>query len=189
VVHTGGAPSQPVFWIKGEGIVEKAGLVWTVAGRTFRADDDTFLSGNPQVGDKVAFHGRISPNGSPILYWVVLVTPKIEFDDDDDDNLGCLRFSTAVRQTGPNQIILQNWSGIGLSNGVNVQGDVKFASVIVVAGCAQLNRSFIVTHILVVYQLDTLPVIIRNPGNGNGGGGGDDGGGGGSGGDDDDDDD
>jgi ferric-dicitrate binding protein FerR (iron transport regulator) len=186
VIHTSGVPSQPVFWIKGEGIVEKTGLVWIVAGRTFRADDDTVLVGNPAVGDKVAFRGRIASDGSPILYWVVLVTLKIDFDDDDDDNLGCLRFSTAVRETQPNQVILQDWSGIGLNSGVSVQGDIKFASVIVVAGCTQLNGSFIVTHILVVYQLEALPVIIKNPGGG--GGGGDDGGDDNDGGDDDDDD-
>jgi hypothetical protein len=184
VIHSGGVPSQPAFWIKGEGIVEETGLVWTVAGRTFRADDDTVLVGNPQPGDKIAFRGRIAPDGSPILYLVVLVTQKIDFDDDDDDNLGCLSFSTAVRQTGPKQIILQDWSGIGLNSGVAVTGDIKFASVIVVSGCTQVNGSFTITHIVVVYQLDALPILTRRPHDGGGGDGDDDDGGG----DDDDDD-
>jgi ferric-dicitrate binding protein FerR (iron transport regulator) len=171
VIHSDGVPSQPAFWIKGEGIVEKTGLVWKVAGRTFRANDDTVLVGDPQIGDKVAFRGRIAADGSPILYWVVLVTKKIDFDDDDDDNLGCLSFSTAVRETGANQIVLQDWHAVELNSEVDVEGDIKLASVIVISGCTQVNGSFIITHIVVVYQLDALPIIIKRPSDGNGGDG------------------
>jgi ferric-dicitrate binding protein FerR (iron transport regulator) len=163
VIHAGGEPGQPAFWIKGEGVVEKTGLVWHVAGRTFRADDDTVLVGNPQIGDKVAFHGRIVADGSPILHLVVLVTKKIDIDDDDDDNLGCLSFSTAVRQSGANQIVLQDWQVIKLRGGLAVEGQIQFASMIVISGCTQGNGSFIITHIIVVYQLDALPIHTRRP--------------------------
>jgi len=169
MIHSGGEPSQPVFWIKGEGVVEKTGLVWHVAGRTFRADDDTVLVGNPQIGDKVAFRGRIVADGSPILHLVVLVTKKIDFDEDDDDNLGCLSYSTAVRQAGANQIVLQDWQVVKLGSGVAVEGQLQFASVIVISGCTHGNGSFVILHIVVVYQLDALPVIIKRPGRHDGG--------------------
>ena len=170
VINSGGAPSQPVFRIKGEGTVEKTGSVWHVAGRTFRTDANTVFLGDPQVGDQVTFQGRIVTDGSPILDQVVLLVQKNERgDDDDDDDLGCLSFSTAVRQAGVNQIVLLDWQVIGLNSGVDVEGQIMVASVIMVSGCTQANGSFIITHIVVVHQLKTLPVIIRPPSRHDGG--------------------
>src|SRR5574341_622524 len=73
IIVAGQAPTQPVFRIVGEGKVEQTGSVWKIAGRTFRTDEETVITGNPEVGDLVAFEARIVTDGSPVLDRVVLL--------------------------------------------------------------------------------------------------------------------
>jgi hypothetical protein len=78
VINAGHTPTQPVFRIEGEGVVEKTGSVWHIAGRSFRTDSNTVFVGDPQVGDVVAFEARVVRDGSPILDSVVLLADTTE---------------------------------------------------------------------------------------------------------------
>lgn len=122
------------------------------------------------VGDLVHVKGVILPDGT-------LLAKEIKRRD---NHLVCLSFSTAVREIQVDQIVPLDWQVIQLGANVNVQGQINVATVILVSGCVQQGVGFSITHIVVICQLDAIPVIIKPPSN-NGGGGGDD--------DDDDDDD
>jgi hypothetical protein len=154
------------------GVVNSISL-WNVGGIDLGTDEHTVIVGQIAVGDLVSVRGVILPDGT----WLA---EKIKLIDMDNDDLGCFSFSTAVREANVNQIVLLDWQVVQLGQGIEVEGQINIATVIIVSGCSQ-SHGFSITHIIVIYQLETLPVIIRPPSNGGDGGGGD--------GDDDDDDD
>jgi len=135
---------------------------WSVGGIDFTTDGSTVIVGQIMVGDLVHVKGMILPDGT-------LLAEKIERLEND---LGCLSFSTAVRETSANQIVLLDWHVVQLNGEIEVEGDINVATVILISGCTDLDGSFTITHIIVIYQLDSLPVIIIHPSN-NGGGEGD----------------
>ncbi|MCI0549414.1 MAG: DUF5666 domain-containing protein [Anaerolineae bacterium] len=138
---------------------------WNVGGVDFTIDEHTVIVGQVLVGDLVHVKGVILPDGT----WLA---EKIKLIDIDNDDLGCFSFSTAVREAHVNQIVLLDWSVVQLGQGIEVEGEINIATVIIVSGCTQSN-GFSITHIIVIYQLESLPVIIKPPSNGGGGDGGD----------------
>ena len=148
---------------------------WSVGGISFETDEHTVIEGQIAVGDLVRVRGVILPDGT----WLAKKIVRLE----DDDDLGCFSFSTAVREANVSQIVLLDWQVVQLGGGIEVEGQINVATVILVSGCTREGVGFSITHIIVIYQLDSLPIIIRPPSNNGGGGGG------GGGGDDDDDDD
>jgi uncharacterized protein DUF5666/FecR-like protein len=131
---------------------------WNVGGITFTTDEHTVIEGQIAIGDLVQVKGVIMPDGT----WLA---QKIERLDND---LGCLSFSTAVRQADVNQIVLLDWHVVKLGKGIKVRGEVKVATVIILSGCTQGDGSFTIVNIIVIYQLDSVPVIIISPPHKNG---------------------
>jgi len=128
---------------------------WRVGGIDFTTDGSTVIVGQILVGDLVHVNGVILPDGT-------LLAEKIERLEND---LGCLSFSTAVRETGANQIVLLDWHVVQLNGEIEVEGELNVATVIIVSGCTEEDGGFSITHIIVIYQLDSLPVIIKHPSN------------------------
>jgi len=129
---------------------------WEVGGVSFTTDESTSIDSLIVMGDEVRVKGVIQPDG-------VWLAKSIERLEDDEEDLGCLDFSTVVREAGVNQIVLQDWQVVQLNNNIEVEGQINVATVIVVSGCTQGNGSFTITHIIVIYQLDLLPVINKPP--------------------------
>src|SRR5574342_725756 len=98
----------------------------------------------------------------------LVACPQIRHIELLNNDLGCLSFSTAVREANANQIVLLDWHVVQLGGEVEVEGEINVAAVIIVSGCTQEDAGFSITHIIVIYQLDALPVIIKPPSN-NGG--------------------
>jgi hypothetical protein len=65
-------PLAPVQTVSAEGIVTQAGEQWTVAGVSFTADQDTVISGDPQVGDWAVVKGHLVGDLN-IADWIILV--------------------------------------------------------------------------------------------------------------------
>ena len=66
-------PSQPVFRVSGEGLVEAMGPSWQIAGQAFLSDEHTAVVGDPQVGDWVHVEGHLLPNGERVADRIVLL--------------------------------------------------------------------------------------------------------------------
>lgn len=126
---------------------------WNVGGIDFTTDGQTVIVGQVMIGDLVHVKGVILPDGT-------LLAEKIERLEND---LGCLSFSTAVRETRDNQIVLLDWHVVELNGETEVEGEINVATVIIISGCTDLDGSFSITHIIVIYHLDALPVIIKHP--------------------------
>ena len=132
---------------------------WNVGGMDLTTDDETVIDGQIVVGDLVRVKGMILPDGT-------LLAERVKRLEND---LGCVNFSTAVRAANVNQIVLMDWHVVKLDDEIEVEGTLNVATVIIVSGCTDEDGGFSITHIIVIYQLDSLPVIIRNPSNGHGG--------------------
>jgi len=72
-IHAGSAPAQPVFRVWGEGIVTQIGQTWRIGGLEFATDEDTVVSGNPQVGDFVRVDGHLRADGTRVADSIVLL--------------------------------------------------------------------------------------------------------------------
>ena len=131
---------------------------WSVGGIELTTDNQTVIEGQIEAGDLVFVKGVILPDG----VWLVESIKRL------DNDLGCLSFSTAVRQANVNQIVLLDWQVIQLDRKLKVEGEINIATVIIISGCTQADGAFTITHIIVIYQLDSLPIIIKRPSHGNG---------------------
>jgi hypothetical protein len=78
IIVAGQAPQPPVFRISGEGEVERIGATWRIAGQDFLTHPDTVIVGDPQIGDWVAFEGRLLLNGTRIADRILLLRPRFE---------------------------------------------------------------------------------------------------------------
>lgn len=75
-VEDGEDPTDPVFWITGEGEVTQTGEVWIIGGLDFQTDANTLILGDPQVGDFVRVRGHLLPDGTRLADRITLVTPS-----------------------------------------------------------------------------------------------------------------
>ncbi len=67
-----------------------------------------------------------------------------------------------IREVSDDAIIVLDWRRIR-RHGVRLEGELRFAAVIIVHGCVAEDGSFQILQIVVIYQLEGLPVIIREP--------------------------
>jgi hypothetical protein len=132
---------------------------WIVGGVTLATDENTEVEGDIAVGDTVKVEGRILEDGT----WLAEEIKLLKL------NLGCTDKFVVVRTVETGQIVLLNWEKVEVDGAVEVEGDVKVASVVIVQVCIYEDGSTVVISIIVIYQLDELPVvIIQQPGNGSG---------------------
>ncbi|NUM45203.1 MAG: FecR domain-containing protein [Anaerolineales bacterium] len=68
-------PSEPVFWITGEGEVSQMGEVWVIGGVPFQTQTGTIIIGEPQIGDLVSVRGRLLPDGTRLADRIALLAP------------------------------------------------------------------------------------------------------------------
>ncbi len=59
----GRTPESPAFRISGEGEVSQMGATWIIAGQSFQTDNNTVVTGSPQMGDLVHVEGHLTPDG------------------------------------------------------------------------------------------------------------------------------
>ena len=126
VIVVGQPPVTPMFRITGEGEVERTGATWRIAGQDFLTNENTVIVGNPQVGDWVAFEGRLFAGGTRYADRIVLLRRALE---------GRFTFAGTVEATG-----VLTWtisgrtvhvddrttieSGLGVGDEVEVEGGV-----------------------------------------------------------------
>ena len=128
---------------------------WIIGGVTLAADENTEVIGDIAIGDTARVEGRILEDGAWLAEEIKLLAL----------NLGCIDNVAVVRLVENNRIILLDWQAIELDQAVAVTGDIEVASVVIVRFCIAEDQTVIVISIIVVFQLDELPVIIIPPGN------------------------
>jgi hypothetical protein len=66
-------PTDPVYFITGEGEVAFIGENWVIGDQPYQTHSQTIIIGNPQVGDLVFFEGHLLEDGSRVADLIVLV--------------------------------------------------------------------------------------------------------------------
>lgn len=133
------------------GVVTSASPL-VVTGPAFTTDEDTRIDGGIEVGDAVMVSGIILPDGA----WLATDIERLE--DDDDPWLGCTDFSAVVVSSTSTQVILLNGQTIELDDDTEIEGNVAVASVVIVHMCTAEDGTVTIIQIIVIYQMDTLPV-------------------------------
>src|SRR5574341_1068717 len=133
------------------GVVTSASPL-VVTGPAFTTDEDTRIDGGIEVGDAVMVSGIILPDGA----WLATDIERLE--DDDDPWLGCTDFSAVVVSSTSTQVILLNGQTIELDDHTEIEGNVAVASVVIVHMCTAEDGTVTIIQIIVIYQMDTLPV-------------------------------
>jgi hypothetical protein len=128
---------------------------WKVSGLTFGTDTSTDIDGTPQVGDRVVVAGRVLDNGT-------LIAERIRVLPDLD--LGCTSSAGAVNSFTDTSITLHNFETIEFEDDLEIEGDLQIASVVLVQICVTDDGTVVVINIIVIFQLDELPVIIIHRG-------------------------
>ncbi|HNB50581.1 MAG TPA: DUF5666 domain-containing protein [Anaerolineales bacterium] len=77
-VEDGDNPTDPVFWVSGEGEVTQTGEVWIIGGLDFQVNAQTIITGDPQVGDIVSVRGYLLPDGTRLADRILLLTSDDE---------------------------------------------------------------------------------------------------------------
>lgn len=130
---------------------------WVVGGVSLAVDANTVIRGDIAVGKPVKVRGMVLADGT----WLAT---EIKHTGWHWGRLGCLRMSTVVSSISGNQLLLLNGQALDTTN-LRVEGQVLPASVIFYHFCVDLKGTATVIYIVVVYQLDVVPVIIIDNGN------------------------
>ena len=117
-------PVEPTFRVTGEGAVTQKGEAWVVAGRTFAADANTVVVGDPQIGDWASVEGRLLAGGGALAERIELVRRASEGRFafvGTVENVAATQWSIAGRQVN---VIEQTpvAAGLGLGSLVKVEG-------------------------------------------------------------------
>ena len=120
---------------------------WIVGGVTLSTNDDTEIVGEITVGDFVRVKGKILPDGA----WLAEEIERI------DNSQGCVDISTVVSNVDLGQVVLLNGQTIDLNDDVQVNGEIKPATVVLIRICATEDGEVVIVSITVVFQLDTVP--------------------------------
>jgi hypothetical protein len=127
IINAGQAPSEPVFYITGEGRVTQIGAVWTIAGQTFQTHEQTVVVGNPGLNDIVFVEGRLLADGTRLADYIVLLRhwPVNRFTITGDvEVMGSTAWSIAGQAVMLNDGT-QIEEGIALGDFVGVEGIIQ----------------------------------------------------------------
>ena len=135
---------------------------WVINGLTLIVDGSTIIMGDVGVGTVVRAQIELLPDGT----WHVLrIRPVFT-----NFGLGCFQISTPVVSLTGNQLSLKHWPAVQLANSVNIQGNIKANSVVLLPLCYWFDGTVIIFgDVIVIYQ--PVVVIINNGNSGSSSGG------------------
>lgn len=127
---------------------------WVVAGFPLVVDGNTHIAEGIGVGDLVRVVVALLPDGT----WVTTAITPLQLID---EGMGCLSATAIVVAINNNEIILDNWPSITLSDSLDIPEDLEPDSVIQIYFCVSSDGSITIINIIVIYQIQ--PVIIVPP--------------------------
>lgn len=130
---------------------------WIIGGIPITTDNHTRIKGKLEVGGMAKVKGKILADGT----WLAT---EIKHTGWHLGQLGCLGISTVVSEVSTTQLVLLNGQKLDLDKEVEVEGNIQPASVVIYNFCIDEDGNATVIKIIVVYQLETVPVIVNpNP--------------------------
>lgn len=120
---------------------------WIVAGVALGVDPRTEIDGEIAIGDRVKVQGRILPDGT----WLAEEIERL------DESQGCVQTRAIIREAHADRLVLLNWARVDLDDEIDLEGEIRVASVVRIEVCAEENGILIVVRIEVIYQLEVLP--------------------------------
>jgi len=105
------------------------------------------------VGDWATVKGNLRPDGTVLAKKITLVQRA----------LGCLTISTVVKSVDAGQLVLFDGQTVGLSDALEVEGEPLVASVLLIRVCVNEDGTLDIIRIVVISQLDEVPVIVIQP--------------------------
>jgi hypothetical protein len=136
---------------------------WIINGLPVVVDGGTNIIGNVVVGSIVQVRIELLPDGT----WHVLsIRPVFT-----SFGLGCFQINSPVISLVGRKLSLKHWPALQLANNVNIHGQIKANSVVLLPLCFQFDGTVIILgDIMVIYQ--PVVVIINNGNSGGNSGGG-----------------
>lgn len=131
---------------------------WMVGAVAVTVDDKTKIIGDIEVGDWVTVKGQLLPDGTVIAKKITRLHRE----------QGCLTISTVVKMVDANRLVMFDGRAVELGETIEIEGEIKVASVIVVHVCVDEADEVHLVRIVVVFQLDEVPVVIVPPSEGDG---------------------
>ena len=118
------APTEPTFWITGQGEVSQTGDVWSIGGLPFQTHEGTIITGDPQIGDMVSVRGRLLSDGTRLADRITLLAP---------DLVDQFRLTGLVDQIGETRWIVAGQE-IQVDEHTDIDEGVEVGSNVVVSG-------------------------------------------------------
>jgi hypothetical protein len=126
---------------------------WLVSGIPLVVDDETDVEDDVSVGDLVKVKAQILPDGT----WLAKEIERVEIER----GLGCFSVSAVVIGVNADQVTLDNWPPINLDEDVEIDGEIKVSSVILILVCVDADGAIHIVSVVVIYQ--PAPVIEPPP--------------------------
>ncbi len=130
---------------------------WMVGGLPLTVDERTEIKGDITVGEMVKVKGWILADGT----W--LATEIKHTGLHRGQFKGCFAVASVVRSMEAGQIVLLDGTALAIVDGLNVEGELQVASVIVYTMCLNPSGPVTIVSIVVLYQLDEVPAIWLPP--------------------------
>lgn len=127
---------------------------WIVNGIALTTDENSQIGEGIEIGTAVQVTAQILPDGSLLI---LNMQPITEFGD------GCLGYTSLVMIVGDGQITLLDGSTIALTADIVISGELVPGAVVMILTCTDADGVQTVTSIIVLYVLDTPPVIEPAP--------------------------
>jgi len=126
---------------------------WVVGHVSVTVDSQTQIIGDIQVGDWATVKGNLQPDGTVLAKKITLVQRA----------LGCVTISTVVKSVDASQLVLFDGQTVSLSDAREVEGAPLVASVLLIHVCIDEDGVLDIIRIVVISQLDEVPVIVIQP--------------------------
>lgn len=137
-------PSEPQFWISGQGEVTAMGENWVIGGQTFATDANTIIVGNPQIGDIVSVEGRLLPDESRVADRIALV------EEDEPTEPPCITDIAIVIAVEDGHLVLDGWPEIELPEDVSIDGELHAYVRIQITICTDEAGNVTIVGVIIV---------------------------------------
>ncbi|HKZ86125.1 MAG TPA: DUF5666 domain-containing protein [Anaerolineae bacterium] len=116
---------------------------WVIGGLDIAVDDATLIDDDIDIGDMVRVKGVILPDGTLLAESITLV----------DDDLGCSDITGIVIRIDGNRIVLDDGQTLELGEDVEISGDLRTRTVIIVRICIRADGTLVVVSVTVIIHL------------------------------------
>jgi hypothetical protein len=124
---------------------------WVIGGAEIDTDDQTEIDEGIIVGDTALAYGTVGQDGAWLAERIALLS--------HDEGVGCMAFTAVVASVDDRVIILHTGLTVTLDEDDELPEEAGVASVIIVTLCSGEDGTLDIVAIIVIFQLDEVPVV------------------------------